>query len=75
MIGDKPWYQSTGLWGAIMTVVASLVGIASHGKVQILPDDQQQIVTFLALIGTGIAGVVAAYGRIVATKTLTVGKP
>jgi hypothetical protein len=72
MMDEKPWWQSTGLWSSIVGVAASLIGVASHGKVQILPDDQAHLVTLLALIATGVAGLGAAYGRIVATKTLTV---
>jgi hypothetical protein len=67
----QPWYLSRGIWGALVSVVATLAAVLSHNKVQILPADQDQIVTLILTIAGAVGSGVALYGRIAATKQIS----
>lgn len=48
----KPGWQTTEFWGARMTQIASLVGMALAFKYNLPPDFQQQVVTLgMSVIG------------------------
>lgn len=70
----KPWWASMGVWGSLVTVVASFAGIAGY---TIGPDDQAAIVAgvgkavtigmdSVALFG----GLVSLWGRVRASKKI-----
>jgi hypothetical protein len=71
MNDTQPWYLSRGVWGALVSVLATLAAALSHNKVQILPADQDQIVTLVLTLAGAIGGAVALYGRLRATKQIT----
>lgn len=73
-MGTTPWWASRGIWGSLVAIVASLVALASHNKVNILPADQDQLVTLIMTIAGAVGGGVALYGRIMATKEIGSGK-
>ena len=67
MDDSKPWWQSTGVWGGVVAVLA--VGLGFFGY-QISGDLQAELVeTITSAIALG-GGVLAIWGRIKATKTI-----
>jgi len=66
MNGTKQWWQSTGVWGAVGTIVAGLLaafGYASAGVEATISE------IGLSLAGA-VAGIIALRGRIVAKDTI-----
>jgi hypothetical protein len=61
MSDTKHWYQSKAVWGAMVTIVASLAQLAG---LEIDGEAQDQIGEALMAISGGIGGLVAIYGRI-----------
>jgi len=70
----KPWWQSTGVWGSLVAIVASGAGMLGYS---VGPADQAAIVSgveqavhlvtdAVALVGAGVA----LWGRIRATKAI-----
>jgi hypothetical protein len=70
MEGVKGVFYSKAVWGAIVTVVAGLLGM---GHYSVTPSDQASLVDLLASLASTIGGIVAIVGRIVASKKLVVG--
>ena len=64
---QKPWYNSLTLWGAIVTVFAALAGLFG---IDIDADTQKQIIEYIILGASAIGGLMAAYGRIRASKII-----
>ncbi|WP_201353807.1 hypothetical protein [Hydrogenimonas urashimensis] len=65
MTYEKPWYQSKGVWGGIVSILAIVLGVFGY---TVSPEDQQAIVVALTSVGATVGSVVAIYGRIKATK-------
>jgi len=63
----KVWYMSLTLWGAIVTVLAAIGGLFG---IDIDADTQKQIIEYIVLGASAIGGLMAAYGRIRASKTI-----
>jgi len=70
----KPWWQSSGIWGSLVVVLAAGAGLVGY---TIAPEDQAQIVTAatktveLATQATAlVGGLVSLFGRIRATKRI-----
>jgi hypothetical protein len=63
----KSIFASRGVWGALIAVLAAGGGLLGY---TITPDQQVQVVESVALIASGIGGLVALWGRISATKRL-----
>lgn len=68
----KVWWKSIGVWGSLVTVLASLAGLAGYS---VGPEDQAAIVASVnnaVAIGTEavalIGGLTSLWGRIRATK-------
>lgn len=59
----KPWWQSKTLWGAIVTLVSSALGLAG---LDIGDADRQALAELLTSLGAALGGVVAIAGRIAA---------
>jgi len=70
MNDTTPWYASKGVWGSLVAIVATLLAVATHNKVQILPADQDQLVSLIATAAGAVGGIVALYGRLTATKQI-----
>ncbi len=63
MDGMKEWYQSKTVWGALITVLASLLQIAG---LQLGADVQAHLVDIIMTMMGVAGGLLAIYGRIVA---------
>ena len=63
----KPFWQSRGVWGA---VVATACGVAMIWGYHVSPADQGQAVELIYGAVTTIAGAIALWGRVRATKTI-----
>lgn len=61
----KPWYQSKGVIGGAVAVVVPTANLIFG-----IDLDQAELTLVLSQIGTAIAGAVALWGRIVATKQI-----
>jgi anti-sigma-K factor RskA len=73
-MGDdsKVWWQSKGMWGGIVAIVASVIAIVLHRTIS---DAQQaQIVDLIFSVVTALSGVLAVYGRASATQEVTLRK-
>lgn len=70
-MGDqKKWWQSKTVWAALMSIVATILGVTGHN---ISVDDQSNVVNDLTNIADGVSGLfalLAAYYRTQATKTI-----
>ena len=58
---EKSWWQSLTLWGAIITILASLAGLFG---IVIDLNTQKEIIEYVMLGVSSIGGLMAAYGRI-----------
>lgn len=73
MNDTKAWYTSVGTWGGILAVIVPLVGMAFH--LNISDVQTQEIAAYLAAVGSVVAGGIALYGRIKATKQIAPQPP
>jgi hypothetical protein len=64
---DKPWYASRAIWGGLIALAASLVGLLGY---TISPADQAAIADLVLPIASGIGGGLAIVGRIRATRRI-----
>lgn len=64
----KPWYQSSGVWGALLAVFSP--GIAAVAHLTITQGDIVAMADNLAQLGTTVGAVVALIGRIKATHVI-----
>ena len=64
---QEPWYQSRVTWGAIIAGAAPLAGLLGR---EISAEDQMQMVSALAALGTLIGVAVTLYGRWRAMKPI-----
>ncbi len=65
----KPWYLSRTIWGVVVMMVASLAHIFHYEIDQQLQTD---ITNYIASIGDVVGGGLTIYGRIKASKAITV---
>ena len=67
MEDNKAWYQSSGVWGGIVTLGAAIAGgfgiVVDEGS-------QKELVGYLVALGTAVGGVLALYGRVTANKKI-----
>jgi len=63
----KVWWQSLTLWGAIITVLAAVAGVFGF---TIDLQTQKEIVEYIMVGGSAVGGLMAAYGRIRASKII-----
>ena len=63
----KRWWESTGVWGGIMAVLAA---IASIFGLKFGTDLQEQTVQFITAIASGFGGLLAVYGRVIAREKI-----
>lgn len=64
---SKPWYFSRSLWGAAVSILASLANVAG---VSMSEGDQQTLTNLLMQVLALMGGFVAFWGRIIATRSL-----
>lgn len=66
----KPWYASTGVWGAVVTLAGSALSLMKvRLDPQLLDEVRQWVLSLVTLVGGGLA----LWGRIRATRRI--GKP
>ena len=66
-MNSKKWYASKTLWGAALAAVAGLAGLFGY---TVSPDEVANIEQAAVSIVSIVGGLVAAYGRIAATKAI-----
>lgn len=75
MEDQKAWYASTGIWGGLVALIAGLAGLLGYtispADQQALADSIQQMVALATSVGATIGGILAIWGRVRATKTIT----
>ncbi len=64
---QKPWYASMGVWGSAIAILAPLLSMLGYSMADA---DRQQLSVLLGGIGGAVAGIVALYGRVTATKRI-----
>jgi 4-amino-4-deoxy-L-arabinose transferase-like glycosyltransferase len=63
----KPWYASTGVWGALVTLASSLLALLKFElDPQLLDDVREWVLALATLIGGGVA----LWGRVRATRRI-----
>src|SRR5689334_11582987 len=73
MTDSKPWYLSAGVWGAFVTLLGSGLSLF---KVQLDPALLEDVRAWVLSLVTLLGGAVALYGRIRATRRITLaGSP
>jgi len=70
----KPWYQSSGVWGGLLAVIAPVAGYFGYS---FTAEDAQAVadgLTQLIVLGSGVAsiagGLIAIVGRVRASKKI-----
>ena len=63
----KSIFASKGVWGGAIAVLAALAGLFGY---VVSPEQQAQIVETVALVASGIGGLVSLWGRIAATRRI-----
>ena len=67
MIDSKPWHQSKTVWASLFALLSSILGAFGFN----LPLEVQPILTESVLqISSGIAALIALYGRITAKQKI-----
>lgn len=70
----KSIFASKTFWGIVIALIAAVLAKTYH--VNISADDQNQIVNIILDVVQGAATLFAIYGRVAATKQVTItGKP
>jgi hypothetical protein len=64
---NKPWWQSRGVWGSVIAFLAIIAGAFGYTVDESL---QEQIVQAIIGVAGAAGAVLAAYGRIKATKAI-----
>ncbi len=63
----KHWYNSKTIWGALISVIASLLHVSG---INIAAADQGQLVDSIVNIAGALGGLLAVYGRVTATSAI-----
>lgn len=67
----KPWYLSKGIIGAIVVIVATVLGFIGRASVgDAVTAESSNIYEIVLAIGALVGGVLALIGRIVAKATI-----
>lgn len=64
----KPWYESKGMWGGIISLIAGLLGIFG---IPMLPEIMESFTEVFTALAAAVGGVLAVYGRWRATHRLS----
>lgn len=60
---EKPWWQSKTLWGAAVTLLSAVLGLAG---LELTEGDRASLTELLTSLGAAMGGLMALYGRITA---------
>ncbi|WP_431321819.1 hypothetical protein [Rhizobium sp. YTU87027] len=67
MLDLKNWYSSKTIWGALISVVASVLHFAG---IDLATTDKSQLVDSIANIAGALGGLLAVYGRVTAKAAI-----
>lgn len=67
MTDMKPWWQSKTLWGAIVAIVSSALGLAGF---ELGDMDAEALTGLLTSLGAAIGGIIAIVGRLKAKSRI-----
>ena len=67
MTDMKPWWQSKTLWGAIVAIASSALGLAG---LELGEADAETLTGLLTSLGAAIGGIVAIVGRLKAKSRI-----
>lgn len=71
IVDSKPWYQSTTVWASLLSVAGTILSVF---HVNFGPADQATVATIIEQAVAGIGALIAIWGRLRATTTLTATK-
>ena len=67
MTDMKPWWQSKTLWGAIVAIASSVLGLAGF---ELGAVDAEALTGLLTSLGAAIGGIIAIVGRLKAKSRI-----
>lgn len=67
MTDIKPWWQSKTLWGAIVAIASSALGLAG---LEFGEADAQALTSLLTSLGAALGGIIAIVGRLKARSRI-----
>ncbi len=67
MTDMKPWWQSKTLWGAIVAIASSALGLAG---LELGEADAETLTGLLTSLGAALGGIVAIVGRLKAKSRI-----
>lgn len=67
MTDMKPWWQSKTLWGAIVTIASSILGLAG---LELGEADAETLTGLLTSLGAATGGIIAIVGRLKAKSRI-----
>lgn len=67
MFGDKSRWLSKGFVGGLLSTICSLLALVG---IVVSPEEQEIIVSAVLIVTAAVSGIVSAYGRLTATRTL-----
>lgn len=67
MTSTEKWYKSKTIWASIVVVIATALGFFG---IELASADQTALVELIIGAITAVAGFIAIYGRVVATKKI-----
>ena len=67
MTDMKAWWQSKTLWGAIVTIASSILGLAG---LELGGADAETLTGLLTSLGAAIGGIIAIVGRLKAKSRI-----
>ena len=68
---EKPWYASKTVIGAVVAGVAGLLAVFKVGWAGNVPGESESIASVVEQIAVVVGALVALWGRLTATTTLT----
>lgn len=68
---NKKWWESKTIWGGLIAVIASILGIFGY---DIGIDDQENLSTIIVSIAGAVGGAVAIIGRVMVKDQKTIDK-
>jgi hypothetical protein len=63
----KPWYLSRTIWASVVTILLAAAGCAGFA---VEPNDHAQLTEALFQLATALAGAIAIFGRLRATRRI-----
>ncbi len=66
MDDTKPWWQSRGIWGGLIALVATAVSVLLHKTIP--ADSQSALVDGIIALAQAVGGILAVWGRATAIE-------